>query len=121
MVVCGYVDEHLSPGELLQKIHQIEAAYGRNRSREIRNGPRPLDIDIEFFGDDVINTADLQIPHPRIEERAFVVIPLLEILSKYSDIKMKKDFSKIGAQLNRDDAQICCSALNLMEYSQVKE
>ncbi len=121
MVVCGFIDDNLSPHDLLSATQKIEAAYGRDRSREIRNGPRPLDIDIELFGNDVIDTDDLQIPHPRIEERAFVVIPLLEILAKYSDIKLKKNFFKIGEELNWEDAQIFCSSQDLMKFSQEKE
>jgi len=62
MAALGFVDDILSPFELLSYIHEIEAKYGRNREEEIRFGPRSLDIDIELFGDDVINTPHLQIP-----------------------------------------------------------
>lgn len=43
------------------------------------NGPRPIDIDILLYGDDIINTPDLKVPHPRMLERAFVLVPLVEI------------------------------------------
>lgn len=85
MVVTGFVDDSLSPHVLLERIHQIEASLGRDRSREIRNGPRSIDIDIELFGKERIRTADLEIPHPRIAERAFVLVPMLEILPKSAD------------------------------------
>lgn len=84
MVVAGYYEK--TPDELLIDIHQIENEYGRNRENEIRNGPRSLDIDIEIFGSSSICTKDLVIPHPRITERAFVLVPLLEILPNCADV-----------------------------------
>ncbi len=51
----------------------------RNRCDRKSNAPRPIDIDILFYGDQVIETPDLIIPHPRLTERAFVLIPLAEI------------------------------------------
>ena len=90
MTLLGYVSDVKSPFELLKDINMIEAKYGRNRGNEIRFGPRSLDIDIESFGDDVINTKNLIIPHPRLKERAFVLIPALEIFTKIAD-KEKRD------------------------------
>ena len=87
MVVTGFVSESLSPHDLLARTQQIEASLGRNRAQEVRNGPRTLDIDIEFFGDQRVHTADLEIPHPRLSERAFVLVPLLEILGESADTK----------------------------------
>ena len=80
MVVMGNFSG--TPQELLTCINQIEAELGRNRSKEFRNGPRSMDIDIELFGNLQVNTENLQIPHPRITERAFVLIPMLEIFHK---------------------------------------
>ena len=71
--------------ELLCATQAIEAELGRNRSREIRNGPRSLDIDIELFGNSSVSEPDLVIPHPRLMERSFVLVPLLEILGKPAD------------------------------------
>lgn len=83
MVVAG--DYNGNPRQLLEQIHEIENRYGRNRCAEIRNGPRPLDIDIELFGDVCLQTADLEIPHPRMRERAFVLVPLLEICPEIAE------------------------------------
>jgi 2-amino-4-hydroxy-6-hydroxymethyldihydropteridine diphosphokinase len=69
----------LSPRQLLDDIHGIEAHYGRNRSREISKGPRTLDIDILLYGGKIITEADLIIPHPGLAERKFALLPLLEI------------------------------------------
>ena len=82
MVVCGAVREGLTPHDLLAEIHKIEAKYGRNRKKEVRFGPRSLDIDIELFGDMEIDDEALTIPHPRMRERAFVLVPFLEILKR---------------------------------------
>jgi len=66
--------------ELLDFIHSVEAKLGRNRDKEIRFGPRSIDIDIELFGEEKIRTPELEIPHPRLFERAFVLVPLVELL-----------------------------------------
>ncbi len=78
--VCG-----LDPLELLRRIHEVEKARGRDRRREIRMGPRPLDIDILLFGSLVMDDAALTIPHPRLHERAFALIPLLELAPELRD------------------------------------
>ena len=75
MVVSGQVSDDEDPFEFLKKINKIEADFGRDRNKEIRFGPRSLDIDIEIFGNQTINTEILQIPHPRVKERAFVLYP----------------------------------------------
>lgn len=85
MVAYGLVDDKENPYEFLKKINSIEADFGRDRSKEIRFGPRSLDIDIEIFGDSVIRSEILEIPHPRIKERAFVLFPLVEVLEKNAD------------------------------------
>jgi 2-amino-4-hydroxy-6-hydroxymethyldihydropteridine diphosphokinase len=64
---------------LLSHIHEIEARFGRDRSRERRWGERLLDIDILLFGDFIINETDVTIPHPRLRERRFALEPLLEL------------------------------------------
>lgn len=84
MVVGGCYDG--SPRALLHETQRIEALYGRDRSREFRNGPRPLDIDIELFGDCSVREPDLQIPHERMMERAFVLCPLIELLGRNADV-----------------------------------
>ncbi len=77
MAICGFTS--LSPLELLEKTQAIESDFGRNRALEQRNGPRPLDIDIVLFGDSIIREPNLTVPHPGIAERAFVLVPLLEL------------------------------------------
>jgi 2-amino-4-hydroxy-6-hydroxymethyldihydropteridine diphosphokinase len=63
--------------DLLYKLQQIEVTHGRNRP--FKNAPRTLDLDILLFGEACIDSACLKVPHPRILERAFVLVPLSEI------------------------------------------
>jgi 2-amino-4-hydroxy-6-hydroxymethyldihydropteridine diphosphokinase len=75
----------LAPEELIDRIHGIERFLGRNREAETRMGPRTLDIDILLFGNLEISTPSLTIPHPRMTERAFVLVPLLELAPELRD------------------------------------
>ncbi len=71
------VETALSPYDLLTNIKNIENKIGRLPS--FRYGPRSIDIDIVFYDDIVLDSPDLQIPHPSLQERAFVLAPLVEI------------------------------------------
>jgi 2-amino-4-hydroxy-6-hydroxymethyldihydropteridine diphosphokinase len=75
----GELETTLGPRALLDELHRIEAALGRDRSREIRMGARTLDLDILLYGTEVMDSPDLVVPHPRLSERAFVLVPLLEL------------------------------------------
>jgi 7,8-dihydro-6-hydroxymethylpterin-pyrophosphokinase len=70
---------------MLQELHRIEARHGRDRTREVRMGPRTLDLDILLCDDLIIDQVDLTIPHPRIGERRFVLVPLLELAPALMD------------------------------------
>lgn len=74
--VCR-AETDIGPLQLLSLIKGIEASLGRVPS--LPNAPRPIDLDILFYGDLVMETPELTIPHPRLEERAFVLIPLFEL------------------------------------------
>lgn len=67
----------LSPQELLAALQAIEQAHGRERP--YRNAPRTLDLDLLLYGSQLVDTPALQLPHPRMHQRAFVLAPLLEI------------------------------------------
>ena len=90
----GYVSDDADAFDFLHKINEIEAKYGRDRAKEVRFGPRSLDIDIELFGDETINAPDLQIPHVRMEERAFVLIPSIEVLKYSADEIVREKYIK---------------------------
>jgi 2-amino-4-hydroxy-6-hydroxymethyldihydropteridine diphosphokinase len=71
------IETALSAEILLLQLLAIEQRAGRIRN--VKNGPRTLDLDILLYGQEVINKVFLQIPHPRLTERAFVLVPLIEI------------------------------------------
>ncbi|QJP13975.1 2-amino-4-hydroxy-6-hydroxymethyldihydropteridine diphosphokinase [Starkeya sp. ORNL1] len=73
------VETELSARELLNMLLGVEHAFGRDRTREVRFGPRTIDIDILLYGEETIAESDLEIPHPRMMERAFALVPLVEI------------------------------------------
>ncbi len=76
---CIIIETGLTPLGLLDRAHEVERAFGRDRHHEERWGPRSLDIDLLTYGDDSIETPALSLPHPRLFERAFVLVPLIEI------------------------------------------
>lgn len=88
----------LLPHELLKFLNDIENELGRVRN--VRNGPRPIDLDILLYGSEEINTVNLIIPHPRMFERNFVLKPLLEIdediVNQHSLVnKHKKEINRV--------------------------
>jgi 2-amino-4-hydroxy-6-hydroxymethyldihydropteridine diphosphokinase len=77
--LCIAVETTLTPRALLARAQAIERALGRERSSERRWGPRPVDVDLIAYDDLALNEPDLKLPHPRLFERAFVLVPLAEI------------------------------------------
>lgn len=71
------IDSQLTPEQLLEVCLSIEKQLGR--TREVRWGPRTLDLDLLLFGHEKIKLPQLQVPHPRLAERAFVLVPLAEL------------------------------------------
>ncbi|WP_417695403.1 2-amino-4-hydroxy-6-hydroxymethyldihydropteridine diphosphokinase [Roseibium sp.] len=74
---CAVIETELSPRALLERCLQVEKDLGR--IRDIRWGPRIIDIDVLIYGDAVVDEDNLTLPHPRMAERAFVLVPLSEI------------------------------------------
>ncbi|HVZ53232.1 MAG TPA: 2-amino-4-hydroxy-6-hydroxymethyldihydropteridine diphosphokinase [Pseudolabrys sp.] len=77
--LCIAVETSLSPQALLDRAQAVERALGRDRAREQRWGPRSADIDIIAYDDLTLSEDGLILPHPRLFERAFVLVPLAEI------------------------------------------
>ncbi len=73
------LETNLTPEDLLRHLLEIERSFGRDRTHGIPNGPRTLDLDLILYGNRILNTENLQLPHPRMTERSFVLLPLAEI------------------------------------------
>jgi 2-amino-4-hydroxy-6-hydroxymethyldihydropteridine diphosphokinase len=76
---CIAVSTTLTPPALLARAQEVEQQFGRDRKNEQRWGPRTLDIDLVAYDDVRLSTPELNLPHPRLFERAFVLVPLVEI------------------------------------------
>ena len=95
----------MTPRVLLEHLLAIEERFGRVRAKEDRWGPRTLDLDLLVFGEEVIAEPGLRVPHPRLHERAFVLVPLAEIApslhivgqGKVSDLLAQVDASGVEA------------------------
>ncbi|MDA4122578.1 MAG: 2-amino-4-hydroxy-6-hydroxymethyldihydropteridine diphosphokinase [Thaumarchaeota archaeon] len=99
------LETSLSPTELLVRLKAIEKAMGRD-STAPRYGPRVIDLDILFYGDTVLSESDLQIPHPHIAERAFVLVPLEEIRPGLVDPGSGRTVREMLARLNSKGAVV---------------
>jgi 2-amino-4-hydroxy-6-hydroxymethyldihydropteridine diphosphokinase len=77
---CIEIETNLDPHALLFTLHKIENKFGRDRTRETRWGPRTLDLDLIAYDDVSIDKPELTVPHPRLFLRAFVLVPLVEIV-----------------------------------------
>lgn len=91
------IQTSLAPEELLEQLHRIEASLGR--TREAHWGPRTVDLDILFFGNMILDTANLKIPHPGACERRFVLQPLAELCPELVDPGSEKRISEILSTL----------------------
>ena len=89
------LETDLDPHALLQELLRIELEFGRDRSAGVRNRPRTLDLDILIYGDQRISEPGLEIPHPRMEERDFVLIPLLELASSVPTASTSEDVNRL--------------------------
>jgi 2-amino-4-hydroxy-6-hydroxymethyldihydropteridine diphosphokinase len=94
----------LPPLELLNELKRIESKLGRKES--FRNGPRIIDLDLLFYGQSLINHDRLEIPHPRLAERSFVLKPLVDLNPLFHHPKMGKTIEQLWSeyqQQNNDD------------------
>ena len=97
--VAVEIKTSLSPQDLLLKLQNIEKTLGRNREIERRWGERTIDIDIIFYGNQKIESEILSVPHPRMQDRAFVLVPFLELIPDFVHPTLGKTISKIYDEL----------------------
>ena len=101
----------LFPRQLLGRIAKIEQQLGRRRM--LANGPRTIDIDILFYGDFVVETPELKIPHPRFAERRFVLAPMVELAPELRDPVSRRTMRELlpptaGQGLRKVDSRVKC-------------
>lgn len=97
------VKTKLTPRELLELCKNTEIQMGRTKSKTKGYEARNIDVDILFYGDLTINEPDLKIPHEHLHERAFAIVPLLELIPDYEHPKYKKSLLQLHYELDTVD------------------
>jgi 2-amino-4-hydroxy-6-hydroxymethyldihydropteridine diphosphokinase len=103
-------ETQLDPGELLAFLKKSELQLGRKET--FRFGPRLIDLDILFYDDLVLNSPDLTIPHLRIPERAFVLVPLADIAPDYIHPTLGISVSQLKSKLDSSSIKLYQPALS---------
>lgn len=112
------VETSLEPPWLLAELLRIERELGRVRDPAVRMGPRTLDLDLLLYGDRVIDEPGLTVPHPRMPERAFVLIPLAEIAPNAVNPRCGRTVASLVRDLGSAHT---CSSVELGAPSRTKE
>ena len=89
---------HASPGELLEHAQAVEQSLGRQPS--VRYGPRRIDVDILLYDGRIIDQPGLQVPHPRLHQRAFVLVPLAELCPHLEHPVLKASIEALASQVD---------------------
>ncbi len=97
-VACINTDH--TPQELLKLLNGIEKRMGRERT--FSDAPRPIDLDLLFFGSDIINQPGLEVPHPRAHKRAFVLVPMADVAPDFVHPVLHKTIGELLAGMKPD-------------------
>jgi 2-amino-4-hydroxy-6-hydroxymethyldihydropteridine diphosphokinase len=95
----------LSPVELLGQLQETESRLGKAVS--FRGGPRKIDIDLLLYGNRVVKTRDLDLPHPRLHRRKFVLVPLAEIAPSFIHPGMRKSVARLLGECRSSEEVEC--------------
>jgi 2-amino-4-hydroxy-6-hydroxymethyldihydropteridine diphosphokinase len=101
---CAILSVQISPQALLAQLLAIEQEFGRVRQEHW--GPRTLDLDLLLYDDLILDQPNLQIPHPRMTERAFVLVPLAEIASDWIDPVSQKVIQDLLLEIDTSDVHL---------------
>jgi 3-oxoacyl-[acyl-carrier protein] reductase len=101
----------MAPHDLLRRLHAIEAELGR--VRDVKDGPRTIDLDLLALGDAAIDDAQLTLPHPRLQDRLFVLEPLAEIVPEWRHPVFDKSAAELLAALRARQERLAKAALGL--------
>ncbi len=99
------VETNQTAANVLENILSIEKMMGRNRNKDDQFAPRTIDIDILFYGEETIDESYLEVPHPRLHLRNFVLTPLMEITPGYIHPVLKKSIKELYEQ-NNDSSKV---------------
>jgi 2-amino-4-hydroxy-6-hydroxymethyldihydropteridine diphosphokinase len=97
-VAC--VSTGLQPVALLRHVKAVEREIGRRLGEP--QGPRPIDIDILFYGEHIVDEPELRVPHPRLSERAFALVPLAEIAGGFKHPELRRSIRDLAAAAGSD-------------------
>ena len=105
---CALLSAEQTPEELLAILQATEIQFGRTKKGTLQ--PRTLDLDLLLYEDAIVNTPDLTIPHPRLNERAFVLVPLAEIAPDWIEPKSGIKIAQLLTNVDTSGVQLYVSA-----------
>jgi 2-amino-4-hydroxy-6-hydroxymethyldihydropteridine diphosphokinase len=114
---CCVGSTRLTATGLLRELQRVEREAGRRRG-EMRYGPRELDLDILLYGEEIVDRPGLQIPHPRLAERAFALVPLAEIAAEWVHPLLERPITELAEGIDRSG--VCRTTLRLGEADEVR-